>query len=395
VTEPMERRAVISGIGRSTTGRRISTPPIELTLDACLAAIADAGLEPRDIDGLVTWPGEGFAGGAGFAGPGILTLQDALRLSLEWYASGSEGLNLLGHVLEGCMAISAGVARHVLAYRTISESSAQRGGARAGIGDAAQRVTGPLSWQLPFGARSAANWAALSAQLHFATHGTTPQQLGAIAVSQRANAARNPHAAYREPLTIDDYLSSRMISSPLRLYDCDVPADGAFAFVLSPRDYARDAPNATIAFEAVSSARTGRALWEQRADMLTMSAHDAAKRLWTRTDLRPGDVDVAQIYDGFSIFVLMWLEAAGFCAPGESGPLVQSGELAHGGRLPVNTAGGQLSEGRFVGSGLLYEACRQLRGSADERQVDGAQVAYVGIGGGNVAQALLLTRADS
>jgi len=123
-----------------------------------------------------------------------------------------------------------------------------------------------------------------------------------------------------------------------------------------------------------------------------MAGHTAADALWRRTTLGPDDVDVAQLYDGFSIFVLQWLEAAGFCKPGESGPMVASGATALGGDLPVNTCGGQLSAGRFVGSGLLYEACLQLRGAAGPRQVDGAEVAFVGIGGGNLGQAMLLTR---
>jgi len=390
VNHPWEHAAVIAGIGRSAVGRRLERPALDLTLDACLAAIADAGLAPADIDGLVTWPGDGFGGGAGFAGPGIATLQDALRLSLDWYASGAEGLNLVGHVIEGAMAVAAGAARHVLAVRTVTEASAQGSGRRAAIGAGGQgRVCGPMSWLLPHGARSAANWAALDAQRHMAEHGTTAEHLGAVAVTQRAHAGANPDAIYRDPLTIDDYLESRSISTPLRLYDCDVPADGAIAFVVSPRAAASDR---SVAFEAVSVARRGRALWEQREDLTTMAGHDAADALWRHTTLRRDDVDVAQLYDGFSIFVLQWLEAAGFCKPGESGPMVASGATALGGELPVNTCGGQLSGGRFVGSGLLYEACVQLRGAAGPRQVDGAEVAFVGIGGGNLGQALLLSR---
>jgi acetyl-CoA acetyltransferase len=386
----MEKDVVISGVGRSATGRRLGRPSLDLTLDACLAAMADAGLEPADIDGLVSWPGEGVVAGAGFTGPGIMQVQDAMRLSLNWFAAGLDGLNLLGHVLDGCMAVSSGLARHVLCYRTITEATAQAKSRRPPIGGRS-RVSGQMAWVLPFGAASAAHWAAWSAQLHFDQYGTTPEQLGQVAVRQRANAARNPDAIYTEPITIDDYLASRLIAWPLHLYDCDAPADGSFAFVLSPKAYAKDAPNGAVAFEAVAATRNGRALWEQRDDMLTMMAHDAAARLWARTDLTPDDVDVAQLYDGFSIFVLMWLEAAGFCKPGESGALVASTDLDLDGRLPVNTSGGQLSGGRYVASSLLYEACLQLRGAADGRQVLGAEVALVGSGGGNVGQALLLT----
>jgi acetyl-CoA acetyltransferase len=234
----------------------------------------------------------------------------------------------------------------------------------------------------------------LHAQRHFDVYQTTEQQLGAIAVQQRRNAALNPDAIYREPISLDDYLASRVISSPLRLYDCDVPADGAHAFVLSHVDYAADAPH-PVQIEAVAESRHGMGSWVFRDDMTTMAAHDAATRLWNETDLRPKDVDTVQLYDGFSIFTLLWLEALGFCAPGESGPFVEGGQrIAIDGPLPLNTSGGQLSEGRYLAWGLLYEACAQLRRTAGARQVDNAEVALVAGGGGNVAQTLLLTRVD-
>jgi acetyl-CoA acetyltransferase len=388
------RDVVISGFARSDVGRRLNRGSLNLTLDACLAAIADAGLTPGDIDGLVTWPGEFSSGMAGFGNPGVTAIQDALRLNLEWYVTGaSEGFNVLGSFIEGCMAVATGLARHVLVYRTVTEATAQGAGRRAAsVGGSSERVDGWTQWLAPYGAVSPANWAALHAQRHFHAYGTTEQQLGAIAVQQRRHASLNPAAIYREPMSLDDYLAARIISSPLRLYDCDVPADGSHAFVLSHIDYAGDAPHA-VQIEAASASRYGAGSWVFRDDMTTMAAHDAASRLWQETDLRPKDVDLAQLYDGFSIFTLLWLEALGFCEPGEAGPFVEGGQrIAIGGDLPLNTAGGQLSEGRYLAWGLLYEACMQLRRAAGTRQVANANVTVVAGGGGNVAQALLLTR---
>ena len=386
MTEDLESRVVISGIGRSHVGRRLFRDPLDLTLDACLEAVANAGLKRHDINGLVTYPGLD-AYGPGFGGPGVARVQDALRLKLDWYVSGSEGLNPLGLVIEGGMAVSTGMARHTLVYLTMYEASARAQNQRP-----SEYPPNEMSGYLtPFGAVSPAQWAGLSAARHFYEYGTTSEQLGSVAIQQRRHAALNPFAIYRDDLSMAEYLDSRMVSSPLRLYDCDVFADGAIAFVLSPAAFAADSAAPAIWFEAVGASRWGRGLWELRSDMTTMTAHDAAAAMWRRTCLSPADVDVAHLYDGFSIFVLMWLEALGFCPPGESGAYVEGGDpIGLGSSMPVNTDGGQLSAGRFPGMGHLYEACLQLRGLAGDRQVQGAEVAIVAAGGGNVAQSLLL-----
>ncbi|MEU1515179.1 thiolase family protein [Streptomyces sp. NPDC005811] len=392
--ERFARSVVISGFARSDVGRRLNRESLDLTIDACLDAVADAGLTPGDIDGLVTWPGELTGAMTGFGNPGVNAVQDALSLNLEWYATGaSEGFNVLGSFIDGCMAVATGLARHVLVYRTVTEATYQgRRRRAASVGGDRERSGSWTQWLAPYGAASAANWAALQAQRHFHVYGTTEQQLGAIAVQMRRHAALNPDAIYRDPMSLDDYLAARVISTPLRLFDCDVPADGAHAFVLSHADYAPDAPH-PVRVDAVAASRHGTGSWVFRDDMTTMAAHDTAARLWHETDLRPQNVDLVQLYDGFSIFPLLWLEALGFCEPGESGAFVEGGQrIAIDGDLPMNTAGGQLSEGRYLGWGLLHEACVQLRREAGGRQVADANVALVAGGGGNVAQSLLLTR---
>ena len=400
--EPLERRAVVSGIGQSAVGRRLGRTELDLTVEACLAAVADAGLTRDDIDGLATYPGMG-TGPAGFAGPPSPEVHDALRLRLNWHDGGGEGPGQMRALVAACLAVGAGLARHVLVYRTVTESTAQGTGGRQPIGGGGRegglpRFSGFLQWLLPFGAASAVNWVALVAQRRMHDFGLTRPQLAQVALTARRNAGANPAAVYREPMGLDDYLAARMISTPLCLFDCDPPSDGSTALVVSHRDYAPDAPHVACHVNAVGTALRGRPSWDQFDDLTTMAARDAAASMWERTELRPADVDVAQLYDGFSILALVWLEALGFCGRGESGAFVEDGTaIGLRGVLPLNTAGGQLSGGRLHGFGLIHEACVQLRGDGGARQVsrrDGGQVevAVVSNGGGPIAGSLVLTR---
>ena len=391
-----ERRAALTGIGQSEVGRRLDRDPLALTVDACLAAIEDAGLSREQIDGLSTYPGAMLGPGApGFSGAGVVDVQEALRLNLNWFAGGAELPGQLGSVVNACAAVATGLARHVLCFRTVWEGSAQRGGRRAGIGAGGPaRVGGFMQWVLPYGAASAANWIAMFAQRHFHEFGTTREQLAWIALNARRNAAGNPRAIYRDPMTLDDYMAARMISTPFCLYDCDVPCDGATAVIVSHVDAARDLRRTPLRVEAVGSALHGRPSWDQFDDLTTMALRDASRMLWQRTDLGPGDVDVAELYDGFSFIALAWLEALGFCGRGEGGPFIEGGKrIALDGEIPLNTQGGQLSGGRLHGYGFLHEACLQLWGEGGERQVPGApQVAVAAAGGGPLGSCLLLVR---
>ena len=398
MTDILERKAAITGIGQSEVGRRLNRDPLGLTLDACLAAIEDAGLTRKDIDGVATYPGMMMAA-PGFSGAGVTEVQEALRLNLDWWAGGPETSGQLGSVITACAAIAAGFARHVLCFRSVFESTAQGGGRRAGIGvgggrGGPPRASGMLQWTLPYGAASAACWIAMFAQRHFLEYGTTREQMAWIALNARKNAAGNPRAIFRDPLSMDDYLGVRMISSPFCLYDCDVPVDGATAFVLSHVDAARDLRKAPLRVEAVGAALHGRPSWDQFDDLTTMALRDAGEMLWKRTDLKPADVDVAECYDGFSFIAMAWLEALGFCGKGESGPFIEGGaRIARGGEIPLNTHGGQLSAGRLHGYGFLHEACVQLWGEGGERQVPGSpEVGIAAAGGGPLGGCLLITR---
>jgi len=391
MAEILERRAVISGVGQSAVARQLDRSGFQLTLDAILAAVADAGLTLDDVDGLAMFPGGGKANVPGYSGANLYEIQDALRLTTSWRQGQVEGMSLPFY--GPAQAVATGQARHVVIYRTVKEGSAARtAGGRPAYGSIHAEAEGPLAWLLPVGALSPVCQVAPYAARYLHDFGVTREQLGWIPVTQRAHAARNPLAVYRDPLTIDDYLGARMISTPMCLYDCDVPVDGATAIVVSAAETAPDL-RAPVGIEAMAGVIDGRPSWDQWEDMSRVG-HATGRALWARTDLRPDDVDVAQLYDGFTIEVAWWLEALGFCGPGEAGAFVEGGErISLGGELPLNTWGGQLSGGRLHAAfGHTVEAVHQLRHEAGDRQVGDADVAVVSNVGGYEAGAAVLTR---
>jgi acetyl-CoA acetyltransferase len=239
---------------------------------------------------------------------------------------------------------------------------------------------------------SASNWAGWMATRYFHEFGMTREHLGMVATGQRQFALQNPAAVMQKPLTMEDYLAARMISTPLGLFDCDIPIDGAAVVIVSAADAAKDCATVPLRIEAMGSGLRSQETWDQRADLTTMGAHDSAADLWARTDFKPKDLDVLALYDGFSIFVPLWLEALGLCGHGEAKDFIAEGNIGPGGRYPCNTGGGQMSGGRLHGFGLLHEACLQLWGEADGRQVANAKTAVCGMGGGFIAGSMLLGR---
>lgn len=390
-----EHSALLSGIGISEVGRRLGRDPLSLVRDAAQAALADAGLTPADVDGLATAPGAVFGPPVGVTFGGNFDLMELLGIEPTWIAGGIEFPGHVGPVIDAMLAVHAGLCRHVLCVRGCWEAThaaLQREGRIPP--PTMSRVHGAQAWQLPFGAFSAANWIAVQATHHMAKYGTTREQLGAIALNARENAAENPRAVYRAPLTMDDYLSARLVSTPFGLYDCDVPCDGAIAVVVSSADTATDLPRPPVRVDAVGTAIRERMSWDQGTMEHEPMVQGPADHLWERTELRHGDVDVAEVYDGFTFNCLSWIEALGFCATGEAGPFLEGGaRIARDGELPLNTHGGQLSGGRLHGFGFLHEAVVQLRGEGGGRQVPGdPEVALVTTGGGFPGSAMLLTR---
>ncbi|MET8651170.1 MULTISPECIES: thiolase C-terminal domain-containing protein [Nocardia] len=388
--DKFEDKVALTGIGMSRIGRRLMVPPLALTVEACERAVADAGLTMDDIDGIASYPGGGNVGG--FGEGGVTAVEAALGLRPTWHNGGIETFGPGGSVIAAMTAVAAGLANHVLCFRTVWESTFNELMKAGRIPSSGGRTT---SWMMPFGATSAAHTLAQNAQRHFQRYGTTRETLGWIALNQRANAELEPTAVYRDPMTMDDYLGARSITTPFGLYDCDVPCDGAVAVIVSAVDVARDLAKPPVLVEAVGTQIVERIEWDQSTLTHEPQVLGPAAHLWTRTTLRPADVDVAELYDGFTFNCLSWIEALGFCGIGEAKDFLEGGKnIARDGTIPVNTHGGQLSHGRTHGMGLLHEAVVQLRGEAGARQVGGARVAVVSSGGLTPGGAMLL-RTDS
>lgn len=388
------KKALISGIGITDIGRRTATAALDLTERAAREAIADAGLEVDAIDGIATM--------------GETPVEDACaRLGIDpaYRGGGYDRGGLLTHVMAAAEAVEAGVARHVLIYRTVkmmdgsllSNSGEAKGVAvppRQSLEEARlPSMMADFPQLLAYHGFAATNWLGMHCQRHMHLYGTTREQLGWLAINSRRNAALNPRAIFQEPITMDDYLAAPMISTPFGRLDCDVPIDGSAAFVVSHPDHLGEAKEHALAIEAFGGS-TGPGAWTMRPDYPAMASVDAAAEMWSKTKLGPADVDMAQLYDGFTFLTFAWLEALGLCAKGGAGPFVEGAQrIAIDGELPLNTYGGQLSAGRLHGYWGLHEACLQMRRNAGTRQVrKDLNVAVVSNGGGPIAGCLLLTR---
>jgi acetyl-CoA acetyltransferase len=308
--------------------------------------------------------------------------------------SNYEGPGHMAAIFQAIMAIATGLCRHVLVFRTVAQATSRlKSRASTLLMGQRERVdSGNNAYSVPYHAYSPVNLWALYAQAYFDKYGATEEQLGWLAVNGRRHAMHNPNAIYRKPLTIEDYLDSRMISTPLRLYDCDSHIDGSTAILLSARDVAKDLRNPPIGIEAMGMAMGAFSEGLHTGDFTSMPADKAGEMLWKRTELTPKDVDCAQIYDGFSIHIWLWLEAVKLCGRGEAAAFVEGGtRTAIDGELPLNTSGGQLSAGRFHGYGHTHEACVQLWGRGGGRQVPDAKTAMA-VNGGYGYGAMLLKR---
>jgi len=378
----------ITGVGQSQVGMKLTRHPLLLTLDAVREALDETGLTIGQIDGVSTYPGRS-AGLLGFSPIGADELIDALGIRATWHAGGGEISSQLGAVVAAVGAIRSGQARHVLCYRTVYEAAAM---ARPDEYPVPRRdkVDGYSQWFAPFYAISAATWTAQYAMRHVKRYGMTREQLAQIALTDRAHAVLNPRALVREPLTMDEYMSARMIASPLCLYDCDRYTDASTVLIVSAGDVLDEVKCTPIRIAAMAGT-VERHSWDQAE---WMACYPTGEDLWKRTDYKPSDVDTAQLYDGFSFQAVAWLEGLGFCGVGEGGKFIEGGKrIALDGELPLNTFGGQLGGGRLHGFGFAHEAVVQLRGNGGARQVKGEpRVAVAASGGGPLATALLLAR---
>ena len=330
--------------------------PLSLTVDACLAAVADAGLTLDDIDGLSTYPSR--VGSPGFSEGGIAPLTEALQLRPTWINGAGDTPGQSGAIVAAMLAVASGLCRHVLCYRTLWESSYAALVREGRWAQPAARATGMTEFLAPFGAMSAANWIAVQASHYFHRYGGDRTTLGWVAVNARANAARNPEAVYREPFTIDDYLAARLVTTPFGLYDCDVPVDGAVAVIVSAIETAADRPRPPVLVEAVGTQILERLSWDQDTLSHEPQTKGPSRHLWSRTSVRPDEVDLALLYDGFTFNAISWLESLGFCEPGGARDFIDEGRgIALDGRLPLNPHGGQLSAAGCTDSGTSERRC--------------------------------------
>jgi len=375
-------KAAIVGTALTVPSREASIRSTPLALEAVEAAITDAGLAIADVDGLASYPVR--------VPEDTHWMADALGLrELGWYADiGAWGPASMSSIGAAIAAVEAGACKVAVAYRAVTLSER----VPAGQAEPGRVLTEQQELYRPYAFSKAPQWMAMWARHHFDTNGTGPDDLGTIAIETRKHAIRNPSAIARAPLTMNDYLASPVISEPLRLFDCDFPVNGAGAVVITRAERARDLPSnaAVVASWAISTGPSPS--WTQWPDLSTMAANYACDRMWERADgLRPRDLDCIQVYDGFSVVVLYWLEALGLCPPGDGARYLREHGMGRDAPIPINTFGGSLSHGRLHGITHVIEAVRQIQGTAGPTQLPSIETAAVGVGAGPLAGALLLT----
>ncbi|HEY0960206.1 MAG TPA: thiolase family protein [Novosphingobium sp.] len=382
--------AYITGIGQSEVGVRLTRSPMGLTLDAIREALDEAGLTLEQIDGVSTYPGKA-QGYLGFSPVSSDEVIEQLGIKSKFQLGGMELPAQLSAIANAAMAVRLGLARHVICFRTVYEAAAMANPEQYG---APQRkfVEGQSQWTNPFWAFSAACWTGQYAMRHMHRYGMTREQLAQVALNAHRNAAINPkaRAIVKEPLTMEKYMSARMISSPFCLYDCDRFTDCSTVVIVSAGDALDEVKCEPIRIAATAGS-VNRYSWDQAE---WPASYETGEDLWKRTDYKPKDVDTIQFYDGFAFLPITWIEGLGFAKKGEGHEFIEGGtRIAREGELPMNTHGGQLGAGRLHGFGFAHEAVTQLRKKGGPRQIPGdPKVAVATSGGGPLAAALLLTR---
>jgi acetyl-CoA acetyltransferase len=378
----------IVGVGETDYAWKDPRPPVALAIEAVRRALDDAGLTGADVDGFVT---ESYTL-AHNAPVDQVAERIGVKDRLFTAHAGIAGSGTVGAPLLARMAIESGQASVVVSYYAINLSHRGSGGAyRVHAGDPAK-----AAFEMPFGFYGQPVYFAATAARYAHEFGLTAEQLGSVAVAARAHAQRTPNALRSEPLTLDGYLTSPVVSDPLRKLDCCLVNDGGVAFVMTSAERARDLrrPPVKVAGVGFGSKPVSQGQYfSQSANLLTTAAAISGPRAFQDAGLSVSDVDVAEIYDCFTISLLRQLEDLGFAAKGEGAALAATGALGPGGAVPVNTHGGLLSQSYVVGGNHVVEAVRQLRGERGEAQIQGAEVALVA-GLGAPEHATLLLTAD-
>lgn len=375
-------KCAIVGLGYTPFSSNSGVTTEMLAVQACQAAMDDAGLKPGDVDGLLTYH-------LGDTAPVQVVASSLGIRELRWYneiAQGGPGNCAV--IIEAAMAVMSGMAETVICYRAMNGRSGRRAGQLGSDGAARDE----MQFLMPYGIIGVPVWYSMWAQRHMATYGTTKEHYGQVAIAQRQWAMDNERSFNREPLTLEEYMAAPMISEPLSRLDCCREIDGACALIVTSAERAHDLRQSPVrilggAYGTGPGAGRNYEKWE---DYTQLFSRYVGPRVWQSAGLGPEDMDFAQIYDAYSFVVVDQLEDFGFCAKGEGGPMVASGLTAPGGSLPVNTGGGMLNEGYLNGLNVVAEAVTQLRGQAGRRQVAGAELGLVSGFGGTQGSALVL-----
>ncbi|MSQ29360.1 MAG: hypothetical protein EXR68_02590 [Dehalococcoidia bacterium] len=376
-------KVAVVGVGHSEVGRRLDGRPTgALAVEACRRAIADAGLTLNDIDGISTWPqtdGPGVGPVPGYSSAPISWMIEGLGMErVNWWNHGGGG-NIAAAIGTSVLAIAAGLCDYVLVYRAMWQPRVGRGSGRrstveleANRARTAPRVSNAQAYSEPYGIGGPGGFAS-SYMRYMKMYGAKRHHLGAYATSTRSYANRNPNAVfYRQPMTMEDYMNCRMIADPLCLFDCDIHVDGAAAVVLARADRVHDLKQPPA---YVTAYGTGGWDWRLRPpeEWQYASSGNIGRTLWASTDMTPKDIDGVEFYDGYAPDIYWWLESLGFCGRGEAFEFIQNGRIEQFGELPLNTFGGNVSEGRLHGIGHWVEATKQVQGRADDQPGDGAR----------------------
>jgi acetyl-CoA acetyltransferase len=378
----------IVGVGATEFSKDSGRSELRLAAEAVRAAIADAGLTPADVDGLVTFTQDSNTEVAVAREVGIPQLTFFSRIH---YGGGAA----CASVQHAAMAVATGAARTVVCYRAFNERSGQRfGRVMSNLAGAPSSTGVDNSWSYPMGLSTPAGWVAMVAQRYMHVYGATSEDFGRVAVADRKHAATNPNAFfYGKPITLAEHQASRWIVEPLHLLDCCQESDGGVAIVVTSLDRARDLPHPPVVIRAAAQG--------SGADQFTMTSYYrddltglpemgiVGEQLWRQARLAPEDMDVAILYDHFTPFVLIQLEELGFCPRGEARHFIADGALELGGRLPINPNGGQLGEAYIHGMNGIAEGVRQVRRTAIN-QVPDVQHVLVTAGTGVPTSGLVL-----
>ena len=386
----ISRTTAIAGIGQTEFSKDSGRTELRLAIEAIQAALKDAGLEPKDVDGMVTF---------------TLDRNDEIDIArnmgipeLTFYSRVPHGGGAAGGTIhQAAMAVATGMADVVVAHRAFNERSWYRYGIPRDRQPAPTADMVHYSWITPFGLSTPASWVAMFARRYMHEFGATSEDLGRVTVADRKHAATNPDAFfYQRPITLEDHQASRWIVEPLRLLDCCQESDGAVAIVVTSTERARDLPQPPALIEGVSQG-VSYEQWSMNSyyreiisDLPEMGL--VARQLWEQSGVGPSDVKAAMLYDAFTPMVLVQLEEFGFCGRGEAKDYVADGGIEIGGNLAVNTNGGQLGEAYIHGMNGIAEAVRQVRGTA-VNQIDGLEHA-IATGGTGVPTSAVLVGVD-